>query len=168
MDLTQEGLPKPPPPPTPATPRTGILGHPRRGGAIVIPECDKPASELVHPASEPGCAAAEYEGKKYYFYNRPYFTAHEATLCPSPWKAPLKADFEALIKAVPYNDLPTYWAIPGRIHNKAIGAQGVELLIFASDDLGYFSYNAQNASIYNVEGNAYWMDHGIQVRCIAK
>jgi hypothetical protein len=167
MDLTQEGLPKPPAPPTAASTVTWIFGNQLWSDAIVIPECDKPASELVDSETEQGCAAAEYNGKKYYFYNRSYFTAHEATLCPSPWQTPLVSDYEALIKAVPFDDLSSYWAVCGYIHKGAPGAQGQQLLMFAHDQIAYFKYNTGNGD-YGVEPNAYWMTHGVPVRCIAK
>jgi hypothetical protein len=132
--------------------------------------CDNPAENLIATDTEQKCAAAEYLDVKYYYYNRMYFDANKATLCPSPWRVPLVSDFTALIEAVTFNDLPTHWPLCGYIYDGTPQPENDpenprQLLMLASDQEAYFEYNSGN-SHYTVNTGAYWLKHGLAVRCV--
>jgi hypothetical protein len=131
--------------------------------------CDNPATDLIATLTEAKCAAAEYLGVKYYYYNRTYFNAHETTLCPSPWRTPLVSDFTALTETVAFNDLPTHWPLCGYIFDGVPqpDTDPRQLLMLASDpDGAYFEYNSGNQAYGVVLEAISWLKHGTPVRCV--
>jgi hypothetical protein len=167
MDITQGGLPKPDAPPTANSTTTWIFGTQLWSDFIAIPECKRapqPGEFSDINSDPPQCAAFEYEGKTHYVYNWPYMLQHAATLCPSPWQMPSKADIEALVSNVFQDDLVAAWGLPGYIFDGVADKQGQQHLMWSGESEKWFLLNVPTAyALVNWD-----VPHGMQVRCIAK
>jgi hypothetical protein len=76
------------------------------GGTQVVPTfSDDPLS-----ATNPEYTIRVVSENTWYYYNWTYMNTNKATICPLPWRVPVKADFQALMTAaVSHTNLNATW-----------------------------------------------------------
>jgi uncharacterized protein (TIGR02145 family) len=77
--------------------------------AIHIPNCANTGFE--GSTTDPKCRSYTDGSDIWYYYNWTYVDENADALCPSPWRVPTAADFEALVDATDYNMLYNNWGI---------------------------------------------------------
>jgi hypothetical protein len=167
MDITQQGFPKPDAPANAASTNTWIFGTQLWSDEVQIPACDRePApGEFFDQFTAPAqCASFVYNGKKHYYYNWKYVIDNAATLCPDPWKVPGKADLEVLHANLSHADFIANWGFPGYIYNGVADAQGLQHIIWSTENPRWFLIS--DMSNYFITD--WTVAHGASVRCVAK
>jgi uncharacterized protein (TIGR02145 family) len=159
-------------PPLAATNQSWTFGEQTWSDAIHCPECNKEAFERSD--TDPDCRSYTENGKTWYYYNWAYVDANKNKMCPSPWRVPIKEDFETLVSTLGGNTQTARDAIaaawgyggivagsPGYMSTIAVYWSSTEdnrnfIYYFDSDTLGVFNIPDTNLDKY----------YGLQVRCV--
>jgi hypothetical protein len=148
--------------------------------AIHIPECDDTLF-AIHPEwTKPACRSyrSSVGDTVYFYYNWPYVDQHAAALCPSPWRVPTRADFQALCANAKPVLLIDEWGFGGNVWGEPSGKNniylGTEALYWSATPdnirslawaLKYYKTDVHGAPSF-AEVDFFGKNYGYQVRCV--
>jgi hypothetical protein len=140
-------------PPLAATTQTWTFGEQTWSDAIHCPECNKETFEDSY--TEPQCRSYTENGKTWYYYNWAYVNTNKNTMCPDPWRVPIKEDFEMLISNTNAATLTAAWGYGGSSSECDVSSQAY----YWNNATGYYWYGYGNEIDVSTS-------HGFQVRCV--
>jgi uncharacterized protein (TIGR02145 family) len=159
-----------------ATTNAWAVGSQVWSDAIQLPACDKSdfaydVLSLLYPISD--CRSYSLNGKHFY-YSWLYVNEHKDQLCPSPWRVPTRADFEALLNAQGvgsdhfYN--PVNWIWGGTYAGYATASiNDISSLVYywsSTESTSGASFTLGMSSNYKAMVTDNFKSYGMPVRCV--
>jgi hypothetical protein len=152
-------------PPHAASTNTWTFGAQTWSDAIHIPECNK--ADFTRSDTEPQCLSYTEGEKTFYYYNWAYVNANAATLCPSPWRVPTKADFEERVSNSSGNTLIDAWIYGGYANGISVNEVSTNAYYWSSTETGNnFAHSLLCYGSYLRPQDTTYKTNGFQVRCV--
>jgi uncharacterized protein (TIGR02145 family) len=154
-------------PPSFASTQTWVYGGLTWSDRLVGPStCN--IGTFTHSNDIPHCRSYNVGGTLRYYYNWTYVNANQSTMCPSPWRVPTKADFDALVSATDATTLINAWGFGGYAFGSSV-YYGTTAYYWSSTEIEDRTF-AYHLHYDNVSQNATASDTykfvGLQVRCV--
>ncbi|MDR1197669.1 MAG: hypothetical protein LBK94_01475 [Prevotellaceae bacterium] len=152
-------------PPYAAGTQTWAFGSLTWSNAINDPACNKQdfdGGTKDNPLADG--RSQNLNGRTVYYYSWLYVSEHAATLCPSPWRVPSRADIDDLVASdVSAEQIITSWGLGGFALGDGIYDASSHLYLWGSGATQPYFWNGYGSPAYNPDQHN---QPGFQLRCV--